>query len=454
MLKLYNTLSKKKEEFKPLQEVVSLYACGPTVYDYAHIGNLRAYTAEDILKRVLYYNNYQVKHVMCITDVGHLTSDEDTGDDKVQKKAREKKMTAYDVAEFYTKAFLKDIDNLNIIRPDILVKATETIEEQIDLVKKMEEKGYTYRAEDGIYFDTSKLESYGQMAGLDNVCLKPGARVDIKDKKNPTDFALWKFSAPEEKRDMEWESPWGVGFPGWHTECIAMAEMHLGIPFDIHCGGVDHICVHHTNEIAQSEVIFNNNPSRFWVHVEFLTLKGGKMSKSKGGTTTLPGLIEKGYHPSSFRYLMLNGHYRAKLDFSEEAIGNAQNAYQKLKNNVCAIKTEEVVDITASPYRKEFQEAVNNDLNTPEALAVLWRVVRDKELENSEKYALVSDFNRVLGLDLEEDEVCPEACQLAQQREKARGEKDFAKADELRQKIEDKGYVVEDKKEGYKLKKK
>jgi len=456
-MELYNTLTKKKETLKPLKEKVGLYTCGPTVYDYAHIGNLRTYIFEDILKRSLYYSDYQVEHVMNITDVGHLTSDEDTGEDKVEASAKRKKMTAFELAEYYTKAFKENAADLNILPPDIYVKATETIKEQIDLIKLLEEKGFTYTIKDGVYFDTSKLENYGELANLKDVELKPGARVEVKEKKNSTDFALWKFSKPEEKRQMEWDSPWGTGFPGWHTECVVMAHKYLGVPFDIHCGGVDHISVHHTNEIAQSKAAFGENLAKLWMHGEFLNLKDQKMSKSKGGFITLYDLKEKGVSPLAYRYLVLGAHYRSKLNFSKEAIENAKNGLHNLQNKVGQLESSKG-DISPS-YKKEFQAALSDDLDTPKALEITWRMLKDKNLDEKTKRATVEDFDRVLGLDLEKmkegplEEIPEDISNLAKQREKERAQNNFQRADEIREEIRKKGYLVEDTKDGYKIKK-
>ncbi len=453
MITLYNSLTKRKEKLVPLKDEVGLYACGPTVYDYAHIGNLRTYLFEDILRRTLEYNDYKVKHIMNITDVGHLTSDEDTGEDKIEKSAREKKKSAWDIADYYTKSFKENISDLNILKPHIFVKATDTIEEQINLIKTLEEKGYTYIIDDGVYFDTSRLGKYGELANLKDVSLKPGARVDIKNKKNPTDFALWKFSKEEENRQMEWDSPWGKGFPGWHTECVAMSKKYLEIPFDIHCGGIDHLSVHHTNEIAQSEAAFNKIPAKIWMHAEFLNLKDKKMSKSKGEFVTLEDLKKEGFSPLSYRYLTLNAHYRSKLTFSLEALENAENSLKKLKERMEEIKSKRKE--VKSNYKSQFKSIINDDLNTPEALALLWKVLKDKGLKNEEKYNLVLDFDKVLGLNLEEKTELPkEIVRLALKREEYRKEKNFEEADEIRKKIEKEGYEIEDKEMGYKLKKK
>ena len=453
-MKLYNTLKREKEELNPLREEVGLYTCGPTVYDYTHIGNLRTYIFEDILKRALYYNEYKVKHVMNITDVGHLTSDEDTGEDKIEESARKKKKSAFEIAEYYTKAFKENIEELNILPPDIYVKATETIKEQIELIELLEKKGFTYRIEDGIYFDTSKLSDYGELANLQKVKLKPGARVEVKGKKNITDFALWKFSGPEEKRQMEWDSPWGRGFPGWHTECVVMARKYLGVPFDIHCGGVDHICVHHTNEIAQSRAAFEENLAKIWMHGEFLNLKDQKMSKSKGGFIILSDLKEQNIPPLAYRYLVLGAHYRSTLNFSEEAIEAAKKGLKNLQKRVAELESGKG-DISTS-YKEEFLSAINDDLDTPKALEVVWRMLKDSTLEEKTKKATIENFDRVLGLRLTEvpREDTPEEVEaLAKEREKARKSNDFEKADKLRDKIKEKGYSVEDTKDGYKIEK-
>lgn len=445
-LKLYNTLTRKKETFKPKKEV-GLYTCGPTVYDFAHIGNLRAYLFEDTLKRVLLYNGLKVKHIMNITDVGHLTSDADTGEDKLEKGAKREHKTVWQIAEFYTEAFKKDLEALNIAFPSKWIKATDTIKEQIELIKTLEKKGFTYKTQDGIYFDTSKLKDYGVLWGnKKEVALQAGKRVEmVCGKKNLTDFALWKFSP--QKRQMEWKSPWGVGFPGWHTECVVMAEKELGSPFDIHCGGIDHIQVHHTNEIAQAEAAFNNQLANFWMHGEFLDLQGEKMSKSKGGFITLQTLIDKGFNPLSYRYLCLQTHYRKKLNFSFEALEAAENGLNNLIKEIKELDDKE----TSFPllYKKKFLEAINDDLNLPEALSLLWLALKDKKLASQEKYSLAIDFDQVLGLNLKElikskQKIPAEVQELAEKREKLRRERKFAEADTLRLEIEKLGFLVED----------
>ncbi len=449
-----------------MQEQVRLYTCGPTVYDYAHIGNLKTYIFEDVLKRVLLYNGYEVKHVMNITDVGHLASDDDSGEDKVEKKAREEGKTAWDIAEYYTEEFKKDIEKLNIKKPDIFVKATDTIEEQIELIKILEEKGFTYEIEDGIYFDTSKLDSYGEMANLEDI--EPGKRVSMKGKKNSTDFALWKFSKPDENRQMEWQSPWGVGFPGWHTECVVMSEKYLGTPFDIHCGGIDHIEIHHPNEIAQAKVAFGENPAKFWMHGEFLTVDNEKMSKSKNNFYALKDLKEMTFSPLAYKYLVLNSHYRSKLNFSNEAMEGAEKSLSKLQNRVADLEVE--AGDVSEDYKEKFLKAVNDDLNTPKALEVVWSLLKDDKLEESVKKATILDFDKVLGFELkkiktvnhsvdsllikiEGEEKMPEDIKkITLKRHKLKEQGNYKKADEMRDRINDLGYEIEDIKNGYKLK--
>ncbi len=458
MIKFFNSKTRKKESFEPLQEVVGLYTCGPTVYDFSHIGNLRAYIFEDVLKRTLIYNEYKVKHVMNITDVGHLVSDDDIGEDKMEKSAKEKKKSAYDIAQFYTEAFINDIKKLNIILPDVLVKATETIEEQIELIKLMEEKGFTYKTTDGIYFDTSKLPSYGKMANITDI--QEGIRVLMKEKKNPTDFAVWKFSEPDSKREMEWESPWGIGFPGWHTECVAMSKMHLGIPFDIHCGGIDHIEIHHPNEIAQSEAAYETDLANFWMHSEFLDINKEKMSKSKGNFYKLSDIED--YSPLSYRYLCLNSHYRSKISFSKEALQGAKNSLKNLQNKVASLDTQkgEILE----KYKTLFLSQINDDLNTSKALDTLWTLLKDKKVEEKDKRETVLDFDKVLGLSLEikekaseehtEDSQLPEEIKkMAKERFNLRKKGEFEEADRLRDILLKKGYKIEDIKNSYIIKK-
>jgi len=462
MLKLYNTLSRKKEVFKSLKnKKVGLYTCGPTVYLYAHIGNLRTYIFEDILKRVLEYNGYKVKHVMNITDVGHLTSDADTGEDKIELGAKRERKTAWQIAEFYTKAFKKDLKLLNIKEPDVWIKATDTIKEQINLIKILEKKGFTYRISDGIYFDSSKLKDYGKLAGGKRK-LKAGARVEmVPGKKNPTDFALWKFTPLGVKRQMEWASPWGRGFPGWHTECVVMSAKFLGVPFDIHCGGIDHVPIHHTNEIAQAEAAYNKNLANFWLHGEFLTVEGKKMAKSEGNIYILEDLIKKGFNPLAYRYLGLGAHYRSKLNFTWKGLKASQNALNNLYQKILEIKStkKSIVYFSRSwksHYQKKFLSFINDDLNTPKALALMWDVIKDKRLNIKNKKELLLNFDKIFGLNLAEikkTKIPQKIKELVEIREGYRKKGDFKKADEIRRKIKEMGYWIEDTKEGPKIKK-
>ncbi len=475
-LKVYNTLSRKLEDFNPLNPPnVGLYTCGPTVYMYAHIGNLRTYIFEDILVRVLLANNYKVNHVMNITDVGHLTSDADTGEDKLEKEANKENKNAWEIAAFYTVAFQKDLEELNILPPDIWCKATDHIPEQIKLVETLEAKGYTYRTDDGIYFDTSKLSDYGKLAGLDIEGLKAGIRVKmVTGKKSPTDFALWKFSpnpsVGEAKRQMEWDSPWGKGFPGWHIECAAMSMKYLGETFDIHCGGIDHIPVHHTNEIAEAEASTGKPFVKYWLHGEFLELKEGRMGKSEGNAILLSTLKEKGFDPLAYRYLVLNTHYRKKIEFDFDSLAAAQTALNNLKNNIANIQL--MADLLAyyPIYRnllkdesnnfevnygeiiKAFNEACNTDLNMPQALASL-NIFLNKyqerlDFENANEILnALTKMDAILGLKLlpKVHELIPaNLISLLQSRQAKRVEKNWTEADNLRAEIEGLGFLVKD----------
>jgi cysteinyl-tRNA synthetase len=447
MLKLYNTLTRKKEIFKPINtKEIGMYTCGPTVYWYQHIGNLRSYIFADILKRVLIYDSYKVKQVMNITDVGHLTSDSDAGEDKMEMAAKREHKKANEIANFYWKLFREDFKKLNISEPDIWCKATEHIKEQIELIKKLEKKGFTYKTSDGIYFDTSKFKDYGKLAKLKIGGLKAGARIEMGEKKNKTDFALWKFSEKPGLRQQEWHSPWGVGFPGWHIECSAMSMNYLGEHFDIHTGGEDHIPIHHTNEIAQSEGATGKKFVNYWIHGAFLTFKGEKVSKSKGGLYTVSELEKLGFKPLAYRYLCLTAHYKTQLDFSIENLKNAQNAYDRLKNIVAELKND---NKTNKKFLKEFDDAINNDLDTPKALGILWNLLRDEKAEG--KFQTIKKFDEVLGLNLfkkEKIEASDEVNKLVQEREKARDSKDWKLADKIRDKIAKKGFWVNDTSEG------
>jgi len=464
MLELYNTLSRKKEIFKPLKNKrVGLYTCGPTVYLYAHIGNLRTYIFEDILKRFLEYNGYKVKHVMNITDVGHLTSDADTGEDKIELRAKRERKTAWEIAEFYTRAFKKDLKLLNVKEPDIWVKATDTIEDQINLIQVLEKKGFTYKISDGIYFDSSKLKTYGRLWGKKTRKIKPGARIEmVAGKKNPTDFALWKFAPSGVKRQMEWDSPWDHGFPGWHTECVVMSVKNLGIPFDIHCGGIDLIFIHHTNEIAQAEAAFGKLMATYWLHGEFVTVEGKKMAKSEGNIFIIDDLVKKGFNPLAYRYLCLNTHYRSKLNFTWKALEASQNALDNLYQKVLEFKSKKIPHFSRSwkirnkTYQKKLLEFINNDLNTPKVLALMWDLIGDNKISNQEKYKLLLDFDRVFGLNLakvKKPKIPQEIKELVEIREGYRKKGNFKKADDVRKKIKDLGYWIEDTKKVPKIKK-
>ena len=456
-LYLYNTLTRKKEIFKPIQDKeVGLYTCGPTVYNFAHIGNLRTFIFEDILKRALLYNGYRVKHIMNITDVGHLTGDRDMGEDKMEKGAQREGKTAWEIAEFYTQASKQDMAHLNILEPTLWCKATDTIPEQIELIKTLEDKGFTYNISDGIYFDTSKFEGYTKLSNQDLEALQEGARVERNpEKRNATDFALWKFSPEGVKRQMEWDSPWGVGFPGWHIECSAMSMKFLEDQLDIHCGGVDHIDVHHTNEIAQSEAATGKKFFNTWMHGAFLIISGGKkMAKSEGNFLTLDStFIQNGIDPLVYRFATYQTHYRKPMEYSEEAVQAARNGLDHLKNQVRSLMSKGMDD-TASVndgYKQKFIKVLNDDLNMPRALASVQEALKS-DMDDSEKLATVLDFDRVLGLDLEKVTVSKELPENIQQkiaaREKARAAKNWALSDQLRDEIQALGYVVQDAKDG------
>jgi cysteinyl-tRNA synthetase len=455
-LKLFNTLTRKKETFKPIKAgEVGFYSCGPTVYWFQHIGNLRTYIFNDILKRVLIYNGFKVKHVMNVTDVGHLTSDADEGEDKMEKAALKEGKKAEDIANFYLKVFQEDLKKLNIIEPNIWCKATEHIKEQIKLVEILEEKGFAYSTSDGIYFDTSKLKDYGKLALLDKENLRAGARIDFGEKKNKTDFALWKFSEEPGKRQQEWDSPWGVGFPGWHIECSAMSSKYLGDHFDIHTGGIDHIPVHHTNEIAQSEAASGKKFVNYWLHGAFLTLKGEKVSKSKGGLYTVTQLEELNYPALAYRFMCLLTHYRSELDFNLDNLAAAKNGYESLKNKISLID-EKSEGNSAEKYLQDFKETINDDLNMPQAIQALQLLIKDEKVSGKEKLDAIKKMDSVFGLDLlkkEKIDIPEEVKKLAQERLLAKKNKDFKKSDELRLQIKNLGFIINDTPGGYEMKK-
>jgi len=453
MLKFYNTLTRQKEIFEPIEKGrVGFYSCGPTVYWYQHIGNLRAYFFNDILKRVLIYNGFQVRHIMNITDVGHLTSDADEGEDKIEKAAVKEGKSAKEITDYYFKVFENDLKKLNIIMPDIWCKATDYIQEQIDFIKKIEEKGFAYKTPDGIYFDTSKLDDYGKLARLQKVDLEAGKRVEMGEKRNKTDFALWKFSEKPGQRQQEWDSPWGVGFPGWHIECSAMASKHLGEQFDIHTGGEDHIGVHHTNEIAQSETVFGKEPwVRYWLHGAFLIFKGEKISKSKGGLYILSELEKKGFSPLDFRYFLLTAHYRSQLEFSLDNLTNAKNSLQRIRNIILELKNDEKIN---EKYLNDFKSAINDDLDTPRALAILWDLLRDVKAVG--KIGTIKEIDKIFGLDLfkqEKIEISDNIQKLLEERKQAKKVEKWDRADEIRKDIEKLGYRIEDTRHGQIIKK-
>ncbi len=459
MIKLFNSLTRKIEEFQPIEPgKVGLYTCGPTVYNYAHIGNLRTMLMGDILRRTLEYNGLAVKQVMNITDVGHLTSDGDSGEDKLEKNAKTLS-DVQDVIQTYTEAFLNDLKALNIENPTNLVKATEHIAEQIEMVKELIEKGFAYESTDAVYFDVTKFPSYTQLTGqnLDQMML--GARQEVvKDpnKKSPYDFVLWfKAVGRYENHIQRWESPWGVGFPGWHIECSAMSRKYLGNHFDIHTGGIDLKFPHHTNEIAQSESANDEKFVDVWLHGEHLLINEGRMGKSEGNFIGLKEVLEKGFNPLAYRYLVLTSHYRSKLNFTFDSLQAAQNA---LNNLYAEISTYDPAQGEVIEFEEKFLEAVNSDLDMPQAIAILHDLIKSEQ-PSSAKLATLIKFDEVLGLKIKEvweaAKVIPETVrELVDQREAARKEKDFIRSDELRRAIESNGYIVEDTLDGFRIKKK
>lgn len=453
-MKIFNTLTREKEEFKPIDEnEVRMYSCGPTVYNYAHIGNLRAYLFMDTLRRVLKYNGYKLKHVMNITDVGHLVSDADEGEDKMIKAAKRENKNPFEIADFYMNAFMKDIEKLNIDKPEIIARATEHIDVMEEYVKKIIENGFTYQTEDTIYFDTSKLKKYGILSNRNVEEQKAGARVEFdKNKKNISDFALW-IKAPE-NHIMKWDSFFGKSYPGWHLECSAMGYKYLGDHFDIHTGGVDHIPIHHENEIAQSQGFCGKIPANYWMHVEFLQINGGKMSKSLNNLYTLKDLEEKGYEPLVYRMFNYTSNYRAQINFTFEAMDSAKIALNRLREGYLKHSegTDDVSDEEIKDYEEKFLEAINDDLNMPVAMSVVWDVVKNpkksKKLQN-----LLLKFDEVLGLNLKDyqkqENILPEEIKtLVEQRNEARATKNWSESDRIRDLLIEKGYTVKDSKEG------
>jgi cysteinyl-tRNA synthetase len=453
---LYDTFSRSLREFEPLNpEKVGLYTCGPTVYDYAHIGNLRTYIFEDVLRRVLEFNGYQVKHVMNITDVGHLVSDGDTGEDRMEKGSRRTGMSAWEIAELYSNEFKDDMQRLNLLEPSVWCRATDHIQEQIEFIQCIEQNSYTYHTSDGIYFDTSKLPDYGHLARLKVEGLQAGARIEMGEKRHPTDFALWKFSPEDRQRQMEWDSPWGTGFPGWHIECSAMSAKYLGPFFDIHCGGEDHIGVHHPNEIAQTQACYGTRLANFWMHGYFLQIDETRMGKSEGNFLRVQTLIDRGFDPLAWRYFCLNANYRTKLSFSWEGVEGANISLDRLRMMV--YEWGKPGDPEPG-YLEQFTQAINEDLNMPRALAVTWDLARSG-LPSTVKKATILEFDRVLGLRLgewqpREEVIPPEILAMVEERQLARKEKRWQDADALREKVAAAGYEIEDTPQGPRVKKK
>ncbi len=462
MLKLYNTLTRKKEEFVPLDKknnIVKIYTCGPTVYNYAHIGNMRAYIFMDTLRKVLKYNGYKLNHVMNITDVGHLTSDEDYGEDKMAKSAKEQHKSVTEIAKIYTDAFMKDIESLNIEKPEHIVKATDHIKDMEEYVDKIVKNGYAYETSKGVYFDTSKLKSYGELSRVDLKNQRAGARIDVdEEKKNPLDFALW-IKAPKE-HIMKWNSKYGVCYPGWHIECSAMSNKYLGDKFDIHTGGVDHIPIHHENEIAQSKGATGKNPANFWMHVEFLLIDNGKMSKSLGNVYKLDDLIKRGIEPLAYRFFTYTSHYRNKLNFTWDAIKAAQISLDRLRELTLSHKgvDTKIDKQKLEDFENRFKNALNDDLNMPASLAVAFEVAKEHEKSN-DYYLLLKKFDTVLSLNIdlkkqeEKIKIPEEIKNILQERKEARDKKDFKTSDILRDKLKSLGYIVIDSKEGQKIEK-
>lgn len=462
-VRLYNTMSRQVEEFHPIDpQLVRIYCCGPTVYDFATIGNFRTYLNEDMLVRTLRFADYKVKHVMNITDVGHLVGDADEGEDKMMVAAKREKKTADQIAAYYTDIFFNDWDKLNISRPDIVCPATKHIQEMIDLIKRLEAQGLTYVAGGNVYFDVSKLQDYGKLARLDLDKLVAGTTVAVDtNKRGPFDFVLWFTKSKFEGQEQQWDSPWGRGYPGWHIECSAMSMKYLGEQFDIHCGGIDHVNVHHTNEIAQSEGAIQKPWVNYWMHMEFLMVDGEKMSKSKGNFTTISTLIERGLEPLAFRFFCLGTHYKKPINFTNESIGGAQTALKKLRVIVLGLKTAcaGTIGNVDEKSMTAFKSAVFNDLNMPLALGVLWNMLDDPHLSAADKYQTALQFDQVLGLNMakwveERVEVPAEVEALVQQRIDAKRARDFKEADRLRDQIFALGFVVEDGAQGAKVRKK
>ena len=459
-MRIYNTLSKKVEEFIPHSgNVVKMYTCGPTVYHYAHIGNLRTYIFEDILEKSLKYLGYDVKRVMNITDVGHLSSDADTGEDKMLMGAKREHKTVYEIADFYTKAFFSDTEKLNIKRPEVVSKASDNIDMYIKIIDNLLEKGIAYKSGNNVYFDISKAKDYYKLSGKNEEELIVGARDDVNEdieKRNPFDFALWFTKSKFDNQEMKWDSPYGVGYPGWHIECSGISLKYLGEYLDIHCGGVDNIFPHHTNEIAHSEAYVGHKWCNYWVHGEHLNDKSGKMSKSKGEFLTISLLEENGYNPLSYRFMCLQSHYRNQLVFSYDSLTTAESAYNKLKSKIKSLNKENK-DLNKEKieyYNNNFKDALSNDLNTSNALTVLFYMLKDNEVNDDTKLYLVSEFDKVLSLSLidtkkdVDSELLNKINNMIEERNNAKKNKDYALADEIRNKLLEMNVVIKDTREG------
>jgi cysteinyl-tRNA synthetase len=470
-LTLFNTLGRELQEFKPiLPGKVGFYGCGPTVYNFAHIGNLRAYVFHDTLVRSLRFLGYDVTYVMNVTDVGHLTDDADSGEDKMVKSAQERGKSVYEIAQFYTEAFLKDTASLNIGRPTIICKATEHIQEMVALIQRIEANGYTYMAGGNLYFDVSKFPKYGELALLKLDELKAGARVGVdENKRNPQDFVLWFTKSKFEGQAMVWDSPWGRGYPGWHIECSAMSMKYLGEQFDIHAGGIDHVPVHHTNEIAQTEAATGKKWVNYWLHNEYLIMGGAKMSKSSGGFITLQKLIDQGFEPLDYRFFLLGGHYRSQLSFTTDGMNSAKASRKSLLDRIRSLQAKEsqaglqakasqageIQSVKGKQYLANFTAFIENDLNTPRALAELWGAVKDPDLQAEEALALAYRMDEVLGLSLKDTPAAPKAAEVSEteraeiegliaERAAAKKAKDYARADAIRQDLKNRGIILED----------
>lgn len=464
-MKIYNSLTREIEEFIPRDKnLVKVYTCGPTVYSFAHIGNLRTYVMQDVLIRVLKYNDYNVKRIMNITDVGHLASDSDFGEDKMLKSAKKENKSILDIAEFYTNAFFNDCKKLNIIKPDIIEPATNCVDEYIKIISTLLEKGFAYKSGENIYFDTSKLENYHVFFNFKPEDLEIAVRDDVDEdikKKNANDFVLWFTKSKFENQALKWESPWGLGYPGWHIECTGISIKHLGEYLDIHCGGIGNAFPHHTNEIAQSEAYLGHKWCSYWMHTMHLQTVGGKMSKSKGDSLTLDYLEKQGFSALEYRFFCLQSHYRNQLLFSNEILSNSAHAYRKLIEKTSKLESSGEVNRTLfDEYKKEFKNKISNDLNTAEAIAVVFKVLKDKEINDATKFKLMEDFDLVLGLGLtlkKEEQVKitknisrDEIERLIQKRNQAKASKDFTLADSIRNELKEKGIKLIDTKDGTK----